>query len=362
MKKIVCLFSIVFLSAGLFSCSGERAKNISGTVLQAVNAYIANRATAPAQVVWSNEKLLLISKSEIKDKKIIITQNNGTVSEYKIRGVCYAPDTDGELYFQDYKEDMPLIKTLNANSIRTYRPLGASAADGSFSHANTIAILDECLREGLTVAVGFSYDDMADGGAMEEYLRMFGTHPAILMIVLGNEYNYHYDEWFSKNEWFSRISSAIKIIKKYSPNRIIATVHGELPSQDEYNEYVNAGINLIMMNLYRGSNFGFAQENWYKLTNSMPWVVSEFGRSSKDASGKDTSKIQTSYLQTLIRALDQGYLFTLVDDPAKGSDEISPSIGAEDSMGVYDKNRTPKIAAEAVREEYRAKEKAGNGR
>ncbi|MDR1696556.1 MAG: hypothetical protein LBR69_08045 [Endomicrobium sp.] len=295
---------------------------------------------------------IIITKSRIQDRKIIITDNLGKDINYRIKGICFSPDIDGEIFYETYLKDIPLIRGAGANSIKTYRPLGAYNARGEFDHQKTRDILNAFFKNKITASVGFSYEDMAEGGLMEQYLAAFGNHPAILMIVLGNEYNYHYGEWFTKEEWLSQLKSAVKRAKRHIPNKIIAVAHGEMPSKQEYKEYTSAGADFIMMNMYRGSNFGFSKDNWNKISKHMPWGVSEFGRSSLDAAGKDTSKLQSSELQTLIRSMDHGYLFTLVDDPAKGDMEISPVIGREDAMGIYHKDGKPKIAVKTVKTEY----------
>ncbi|MCL2799850.1 MAG: hypothetical protein FWD54_06215 [Endomicrobia bacterium] len=308
-------------------------------------------AKAYSQVI---DDQIIITKSRIKDKKIVITDNLGKEIDYKIKGICYAPDIDDNVLYETFIKDIPLIKSAGANSIRTYRPLGCNNSQSAFDYQNSDNILNACFNEKITAAVGFSYDDMKDNGLLEQYLMAFGAHPAILMIVLGNEYNYHYDEWFTKEEWFSRLSAAVKKAKQqYAPNKIISVVHGGVPSKEEYDEYIAAGVDLIMMNLYVGDTFGFAKDDWDKISGSMPWCVSEFGRSSLDGAGKDTSKFQASMLQSLIRGLEHGgYLFSFVDDPSKGDAEFSPVIGREDSLGIYYKNRKPKISVNVVKQEY----------
>lgn len=294
-----------------------------------------------------------IVKSSVRFKKIIITDENDKKYEYFIKGICYAPDTEGAMYYENYKKDIPLIKETGANSIRTYRPFCAKNDDGTFNIDYTNEILDECLKNGLTVTVGFSYEDMAENGALEEYLKEFGNHPAILIIALGNEYNYHYDEWFSKDDWLARLAYGVRLSKQYAPNKIVATVHGEIPSRQEFREYINTEVDLILVNIYRGSTFGFAKKEWYGLTDSMPWVLGEFGRSSKDGDGNDTSKLQASTLRSLIKAMESGYLFSLADDAAKGQYQVSPNIGREDSLGIFDEERNPKPAVKVVQEGYK---------
>jgi len=359
MNKIKIFFMVIAVGFAMSSCSSFNYQQATVLVSQVINEYLLKSEADNGKIkVEDTADALYISKSRIENKTIIVTDSKGNEIQYTVKGVCVAPDIDGKMYFQTYKERIPLIKSINANSIRTYRPFGAKNDDGSLNYANTLLMLDECAREGISVAVGFSYEDMAPNGAMEEYLKDFGTHPAILMVVLGNEYNYHYGEWFTKAEWFSRLAYGIKTARTYAPGRIVATVHGEVPKKQEFDEYAAAGLDLVMMNIYRGSNFGFAKQDFYKMTDTMPWIVSEFGRSSRDGKGNDTSKQQASYLQSLIRSLETGgYLFMLVDDPEKGPQELSSIIGAEDSLGVFTFDLTPKIAAGIVMEEYQAKSK-----
>ena len=303
--------------------------------------------TVSAQIISGG-----IVKSYIQDRKIIITCGEGKNYDYTIKGICYGPDIKGETFYENYKRDIVLVKQSGASSVRTYRPLAAYNADGSLDKEKTKEMLDAFFNEKITISAGFSYEDMAEGGLLEEYLTAFGGHPALLMIVLGNEYNYHYGQWFTKEEWFLRLWQAVKTAKILMPDRIIATVHGEVPSKEEYEEYAAAGLELVMMNIYRGANFGFARQDWYDISDNMPWVVSEFGKGSKDARGNDVSKLQASSLQTLIRSMEQGYLFMLTDDLQKGEDEITQGAGREDSFGIFDKDGNPKPAAKIVAEEY----------
>ncbi|MDR1941573.1 MAG: hypothetical protein LBQ47_04535 [Endomicrobium sp.] len=325
-KNILLSAVFVCASAFLFSCAHVAAKK--------------------------NPDGIYVAKAKVADRKIIVTDEKGKKARYIIKGVCYAPDIAGLSYWQHYKTDLSLIKNIGANSIRTYRPLGAYFEDGSLNKTQTLQILDAFLEEGITVAAGFSYEDMRSEGLMEQYLEMFGNHPAILMIVLGNEYNYHYDQWFTKKEWLKKLKLAVKTAKKLAPNKIVATVHGELPSKKEYKKYVKLGLNLVMTNIYRGSNFGFAKDDWYSFAKNMPWVLGEFGRASVDADGSNAQRAQEAALETLIRSMESGYLFMLIDDPAKGSYEKTPGAGMENSFGVYDENRQPKEAVQTVKEEY----------
>jgi len=356
MKKISIVFIAFAAFLGLFACSANHYQTAKLIVSHAVDEYYARvEKNNQTGVVERAPGATHIYRSRIENKQIIVTDLDGNDKIFKIRGVALAPDIDGDTYWQTYKAQLPLIKAINANAIRTYRPLFAKDEYGTVDYAKTLIMLDDISNEGIYFAIGFSYEDMAPGGEMEQFLRHFGNHPAVFMLVLGNEYNYHYGEWFTKEQWISRLKRGVQLAQNYAPNTIIATVHGEMPSQTELNEYVGLGIELVMMNIYRGSNFGFSKDNWYKMTNTMPWVIGEFGRSSKDGNGKDTSKIQASYLETLIRAMEQGFLFQLVDDPTKGSGEINSVIGAEDSLGIYDKKLNPKQAVAVVAAEYLAK-------
>ena len=108
---------------------------------------------------------------------------------YFIQGVCYHPVPVGEELrsFESLTQDLSILQDLGVNTIRVYEPIASTA------------VLDEIHAAGLSVILGFGYDqggvfDLKSGTYLD-YVQQFKSHPAILCWELGNEYNYH-PEWF----------------------------------------------------------------------------------------------------------------------------------------------------------------------
>ena len=316
----------------------------------------------------------LIKSVKVQGYKVIVTDKNNKKHDFKIKGVCYSRGDHGQSYYKYYKADLKRLKAINANTIRTYRPLAAYDKNGNIDYKKTKEILDAFAKEGIYVVVGFdSLRDITGGnvngkqvkpGAYKTYIKTFSKHPAILMWAFGNEYNYHYNEWFNgKSNWMKILSTASSTAKKLSPSKIVTTVHGESPTNTELQEYEMMKIDLVMVNIYRGSSFGDLFNDWKvkTSTNKMPLIIAEFGRSSKSGNGADTSSIQSNTIKSLWNEIHSnkktvgggGFIFELNDEPWKGKQEFSPIIGSEAYLGIFkDKFTNPKkdakIAAKTV--------------
>lgn len=348
--KMLSLLLIISMTFSALTACGQNKNSqqqqqpsVEQTVVPSLNA---DRALADVNY---------IAQARVEGGKIIVTDEKGRLIDYIIKGVCYSRDPNGTQYGDFYEKDLPLLKDLGINSIRTYRPF-AVYSDGAMDIAKTKEMLDAFMREGISITAGFSYEDMAPGGLMEQYLREFGNHPAILTVALGNEYNYHYGEWFEKQEWMTRLAEAAQTAKRLAPGKITAVVHGEIPSAQEVKEYKDAGIDLVMVNLYRGATFTDAPLQWEKLDTDMPFVAGEFGRSSKADDGTDTSGMQSEFLTSQIRHLGAGggFIFSAFDEPAKGDRAVNETIGSESSLGVYTEKGGAKPAVSAVKNEFSA--------
>jgi len=296
-----------------------------------------------------------IKSVKVNGYDIIVTDKNNKKHNFTIKGVCYSRGDHGQSYYKYYKYDIKKLKAINANVVRTYRPLAAYDKNENIDYKKTKEILDAFAEEGIYVVVGFdSLRDITGGnvngkyvkpGVYKTYIKKFSTHPAILMWAFGNEYNYHYDEWFSgKANWMKILSTASKNAKKLSPSKLVATVHGEVPSTSELQEYKANKVDLVMVNIYRGDSFGNLFTDWKEktATSKMPLVVSEFGRSSQSGSAKDTSVQQSNTLKKLWNEINKnknisagGFIFELNDEAWKGQSEFSSIIGSESHLGIF---------------------------
>ena len=122
-------------------------------------------------------------------------------------------------------------------------------------------------------------------------------------------------------------------------------------------------IDLVMVNIYRGTSFKDLFNDWKKKTHlsKIPLVVAEFGRSSKSGTGKDTSFNQSNTIRKLWKEINSnkntvgagGFIFELNDEAWKGKQEYSSLIGSEANLGLFTvKYNTPKkdakLAAKTV--------------
>lgn len=353
--RVVKMLSVLLIIGMTVSTLAACGQNKNSQQQQQPPSSVEQTVTPSLKADHAPADVNYIAQARVEDRKIIVTDEKGRLIDYIIKGICYSRDPNGTRYGDFYKKDLPLLKDLGINSIRTYRPF-AVYSDGAIDIAKTKEMLDAFMREGISITAGFSYEDMAPGGLMEQYLQEFGNHPAILTVALGNEYNYHYGEWFEKQEWMTRLAEAAETAKRLAPGKITAVVHGEIPSEQEVKEYKDAGIDLIMINIYRGATFTDAPMQWEKLDTDMPFVAGEFGRSSKADDGADTSGMQSEFLTSQIRHLGAGggFIFSAFDEPAKGGRAVDETIGSESSLGVYTEKGEAKPAVSAVKNEFAA--------
>ncbi|MDR0352008.1 MAG: hypothetical protein LBI02_01180 [Opitutaceae bacterium] len=309
----------------------------------------------------------------VEGRKIIVTSGTGAPVDYKIKGVCYSNDADGLSFYENLERDLPLLKAIHANSIRTFRPLAAykeGTETVELDYEKTRHMLDRLAASGISVTVGFDSARDIVGGIRDdatgrvfreafylEYINAFAAHPAVLAWAFGNEYNYKYAEWFDgdKNKWLGILAGAVKNARAASP-RPAAVVHGELPGEAEMREYqAIPGLDLVMLNVYRGPSFGGLYKDWTARTRTapMPAVLAEFGRSSMDGKGNDTGALQAEWIGKLWAEIEAGfdatgaggYLFSLKDEAWKGDSDSGPNIGVENRLGIFTADGRPKEAA-----------------
>ncbi|MDR3228483.1 MAG: hypothetical protein LBT53_03595 [Puniceicoccales bacterium] len=336
----------------------------------------------------TKEATLGIRSVKVDGYKIIVTTSAGLKINYQIRGVCFSSDRDGLLFFENFDKDLELLKALHANSIRTFRPLAAykkGTEKVELDYEKTKSMLDKLAAAGISATIGFdsardivggNRDDATNrvfGKALyKEYITAFAEHPAIFAWAFGNEYNYHYADWFGgkKEKWLAILADAAKNAKTLS-SRPVAVVHGELPSEKELLEYNKIkGLDFVMLNVYRGASFYGLYKDWEtrtkKTKTKMPLILGEFGRSSKRARELDASALQREWIKKLWLEIEShfggsgvsagGYLFSLKDEAWKGKSNSGPNIGIENSLGVFTEDRQPKEAAKMLMQLWKQKQ------
>jgi hypothetical protein len=201
------------------------------------------------------------SQVTVSGRQILV---NG--SPYQIKGVCYSPHAIGSPEwtpdFSKVSQDIQLMKAACVNTIRTYRPITDKT------------VLDAFANAGIKIITGFTLDDTKNG-AYSTYINTYKTHPAILMWVFGNEFNYHPD-WFNNNlaNWYSILNSAAGNARSLDPSHPVATVHGELPDATAINSCPN--VQVWGMNIYRVDNPGSLYSDW-AARSGKPMFIAESG-------------------------------------------------------------------------------------
>jgi hypothetical protein len=202
---------------------------------------------------------------------------NGTLESptpYEIKGIGWSPTGVGQSndsgysgYYNQYRgQDAPLMEELNANTVKTYDVFTRNA-DGN-------TLLNDLYARGIMVIMSVLLTP-GDQNELVENINYFKDHPAILMWVVGNEFNYNdlYGAG-SHGEAVNIINAAVDTIHNVDPDHPVAVSHGEVPTLAQYNEIPN--VDLWSINIYPGLTFASRFNNWINLSDK-PMFVGEYG-------------------------------------------------------------------------------------
>jgi hypothetical protein len=178
-----------------------------------------------------------------------------------------------------YKTDIPLMKEMNANTVRVYDGFGESPEVNK-------AILDEFYKNGIMVimAIAASKDDIET----YRYLRivkMCKDHPAILVWSLGNEWNLEYNKYYGYEtvaDAATATEEAAKTIKKIDRNHPVSSCLGDRFEDKDPKNTVKwivkkcPDVDVWGLNIYRGMSLGDLFKRW-QATTTKPLYISEFG-------------------------------------------------------------------------------------
>lgn len=212
-------------------------------------------------IIFINQVLAQVT---VSGRKIRV---NG--SDYDIKGVCYSPHAIGAPEWtpdwSKVSQDISMMKAACVNTIRTYRPIADKG------------VLDAFANNGIKIIIGFTLDETRNG-TYANYINTYKNHPAILMWVFGNEFNYHPD-WFGNNmyNWYGLLNQVAGNARSLDPNHPVATVHGELPPQEAINACPN--VQVWGMNIYRIDNPGSLYSDW-AARSGKPMFIGESGADS----------------------------------------------------------------------------------
>ncbi|AUX21571.1 uncharacterized protein SOCEGT47_020570 [Sorangium cellulosum] len=219
---------------------------------------------------------------------------------FHIQGVCWNPVPRGATHPAglDYagaaSRDIPLMAAAGINAVRTYEPLTDRGVLDAL-HAAGIRVLNTVYPYG-----GNSVASAA------EHVAALKDHPAILMWVIGNEWNYNglYVD-LPHAEALARLNEVAAAIRAVDTTHPISTIYGELPSAETLAAMPD--IDVWGVNVYRGLGFGSLFEDW-AARSSKPFYVSEYGADAWNATrGAEDLESQALAVATLTELiLDNG--------------------------------------------------------
>lgn len=192
-----------------------------------------------------------------------------------LRGVNWNPVPKGGTHPQDLAyaefaaEDIALMQAAGINAVRTYEPL------------TDPAVLDALAAAGIFVLntvypYGGNAVDLVDAP-----VNASKDHPAILMWVIGNEWNYNglYVD-LDLNSSIQRINDVAERIRSLDTEHPIATIYGELPDASVLGQL--AIIDIWGLNVYSGRTFGDRFAEWASRSDK-PMFFGEYGADAWNA-------------------------------------------------------------------------------
>jgi hypothetical protein len=165
--------------------------------------------------------------------------------------------------------DAALMRAAGINAVRTYETITESKVLDAL-HAAGIRVLNT------VYAWGGDAPSVVDAR-----VNAVKDHPAILMWVLGNEWNYN-GLYVGKShaEALAMLNEAAGRIRALDDRHPIATVYGELPSAQTI--AAMPSIDVWGINAYRGLSFGDLFDRFAALSDK-PMFLGEYGADAYDA-------------------------------------------------------------------------------
>lgn len=192
-----------------------------------------------------------------------------------LRGVCWNPVPKGAGHPEglDYRGfasiDLPLMQAAGINAVRTYEPI------------TDVAVLDQLAEAGIYLLNSIYPWGGSDVSVVTERVQATRDHPAVLMWVLGNEWNYNglYVD-LPHAQALARLNEAAALVRAADDTRPIMTIYGELPSPSVIQAMPE--IDVWGINAYRGISFGDLFSQW-QARSSKPMLLAEYGADAYNA-------------------------------------------------------------------------------
>ncbi len=279
---------------------------------------IKNKIFLLILVFFSCLKIFPSTKIECRGRKIYL---NSEI--FVVRGVCYSPIPVGKnpsnYRWWDEKNfllDIPKIKQLGANVIRTY------SAPQSYN-ANFAEFLDECYKNGIYVIVGYWVNygqNFADPDVRSRHkqnflnmVNLWKNYPAVIIWCFGNEvYPGGGSSW---KDWYSLIKEVSQEVKNIDSAHLLMNVVTTDHFYSTVGEisYGSDDENLSLLDLW-GINayLGYDFKNLffdYKNKTSKPLIITEFGCDSwNKIYNKEDEFMQANYIVSQWRDIQRNLI------------------------------------------------------
>lgn len=254
----------------------------------------------------------------VEGRQLLVGRREGgvlaPVQPYRIAGVCWAPTGIGEANTQGYSDyyvqygatDAPHIEALGANTIKTYDPFAQTPA--------ALAVLDDLHARGIMVAMSvIVYHGDAGPKNYLAAVNYFKDHPAILMWIVGNEFNYNLMYGAADlGAATAIVNDAIAEIHAADPDHPVAVGYGEMPPAEQYAAI--SGADIWAINLYPALDLVSRFDAWPGLSDK-PMFVSEYGADAFDNNaGHEDQAAQAEATEILTMQI---FDHLSADDPAR---------------------------------------------
>lgn len=208
----------------------------------------------------------------IKGRKLV---RNGHAVHLK--GVCWNPvasgDTENERGGVNYRgyvtADARAMTMAGINAVRTYHPiLDHDVLDILWAH--NISVL-------MTIFMNAKEENL---GVIQERVAAVKDHPAILMWLVGNEWNYNgFYAHLSLEKSVKLLRHAVELIKQTDTTHPVGTVYGGLPSNATLERLPQ--IDIWGINKYHKLSFDDIFVKW-RSVSQVPMFLAEYGADSYD--------------------------------------------------------------------------------
>ncbi len=326
---------------------------------------------------------------------------------YIMKGVCWSPTSHGtpgpeggEANENDMRKqfslwcdtDLPLIKQMNANTVRVYMDFGL---DNDYAPKNWKYVLDKCYENGIMVILSVDRC-VADTVRIDQVVSQYKNHPAMLMWQIGNEWNipnrwgYFYGAYKTFDEAIAAAEACAKQVKSLDPNHPVVSSYGEpnMPDFVTTEDIIRnkcPSFDVWAFNIFRGRTVTNLYDQWKDALqglNPKPMFVGEFGCDAYDSSSNQentTDQRTWEYYQwddirknlsgeDASKVCVGGCVFDFIDEWWKaGNQDVHDTggwitnncpdgFGSEEWWGLCDRDRNPRPAYDLFKEFYGGQE------